>query len=103
MENRYTLVIHASACKDLEKVFQYVSLTLSNPQAATSLINAFYDAFETLTVFPKRCPLINNEYVKDKSLRKLIVKNYIAFYRVDNREVHIIRVIYGMSNYQEIL
>ena len=46
---------------------------------------------------------ISNEYVKDQSLRKIIVNNYIAFYRIKDDEIQIVRVLYAMSNYQELL
>ena len=56
-----------------------------------------------MCAFPESCPYINNEYVKDKSLRKLIVNNYIAFYRVRDNEIQVVRVLYGMRNYEVLL
>ena len=54
---------------------------------------------------PNSCPLVNNEYVKDKTLHKLIVNNYIIFYRVkdENQTIEVVRVLYGMMNFKEIL
>ena len=46
---------------------------------------------------------VDNEYVKDKTLRKLIVNNYIAFFRIGDGEVQVVRVLYGMRNYQDLL
>ena len=103
MENRFNLKIFPSARIDMEQIFEYISVDLSNPSAALKQINDFEKAFDTVCVFPESCPLINNEYVKDKSLRKLIVNNYIVFYRIKDHEIQVIRVIYGMRNYEEFL
>lgn len=103
MENDYSLIIYPSAQLDLDKIFNYVYHDLSNPRAAFNLIDSFRKAFNNLRLFPESHPLINNEHVKDKSLRKLLVKNYIAFYRVRGREIQIVRVLYGMSDYQYLL
>ena len=103
MESNYTLNIYPSAQLDLDKIFAYIYNDLSNPKAAIDLIDAFRKSFNNLRYFPESNPLVNNEYVKDKSLRKLLVKNYIAFYRIRGYEIQIVRVLYGMSNYQMLL
>lgn len=103
MENKFTLKIFPSAQADMEQIFEYISIHLSNPSAALDQINDFEKAFDHVCAFPGSCPLINNEYVKDKSLRKLIVNNYIAFYRIKDHEIQVVRVIYGMRNYEEFL
>lgn len=87
----------------MEQIFEYISVNLCNPSAALDQINDFEKAFDNVCTFPDSCPLVNNEYVKDKSLRKLIVNNYIAFYRIKNHEIQVVRVIYGMRNYEEFL
>ena len=91
------------AQRDLEQIFEYIAVDLSNPTAAVRLIDDFEKAFENVCIFPESCPYINNEFVKDRSLRKLVVNNYIAFYRVKSDEVQIIRVLYGMRNYEVLL
>ena len=103
MPSKYVLNIYPLAQKDLDKIVHYIANDLANPDAAQSLIDDFYSAFERILIFPSSCPFTNDEFVKDSTLRKLIVKKYIAFYRVVNNEVQVVRVLYGMSNYQELL
>ena len=103
MENNRSLKIYPLAQVDMEGIFEYISVTLCNPTAARDLINDFKKAFEKIRIFPESCQRIDNEYVKDKSLRKLIVNNYIAFYRVKDDEIQVVRVLYGMRDYQNIL
>ena len=101
--NKYQLKIFPLARLDMEQIFNYIAVELCNPTAAIGQINDFEKAFENVCSFPESCPYINNEYVKDKSLRKLIVNNYIAFYRVRNDEIQVVRVLYGMRNYEALL
>ncbi len=101
--NKYQLKIFPMAQLDMEQIFEYIAVELCNPTAAIGQINDFEKAFENVCIFPESQPYINNEYVKDKSLRKLIVNNYIAFYRVRNNEIQVVRVLYGMRNYEDLL
>lgn len=101
--NKYQLKIFPLAQLDMEQIFEYIAVELCNPAAAIGQINDFEKAFEKVCAFPESCPYINNEYVKDKSLRKLIVNNYIAFYRIKGNDVQVVRVLYGMRNYETFL
>ncbi len=100
---KYQLKIFPLARLDMEQIFEYIAGELCNPTAAIGQINDFEKAFENVCSFPESQPLINNEYVKDKSLRKMVVNNYIAFYRVKDNEIQVVRVLYGMSNYEILL
>lgn len=101
--NKYQLKIYPLARLDMEQIFNYIAVELCNPTAAIGQINDFEKAFDNICSFPESCPFINNEYVKDKSLRKLVVNNYIAFYRIRDKEIEVVRVLYGMRNYETLL
>lgn len=101
--NKCRLKIFPLAQLDMEQIFDYISVELFNPAAAIEQINDFEKTFENICAFPESCSHINNENVKDKSLRKLIVNNYIAFYRVIDNEIQVVRVLYGMCNYEIFL
>ncbi len=103
MENKYRLKIFPLAQTDMENIFAYIAEELKNPTAAIDQINDFEKAFENICVFPESCPVIDNEYVKDKTLRKLAVNNYIAFFRIKDKDIQVVRVLYGMRNYQDLL
>ncbi|MBE7067909.1 MAG: type II toxin-antitoxin system RelE/ParE family toxin [Clostridiales bacterium] len=104
MENdKYQLKIFPMAQLDMEQIFDYIAVELCNPTAAIAQINDFEKAFDNVCAFPESCPYIHNEYVKDKSLRKLIVNNYVDFYRIQNNEIQVVRVLYGMRNYEAFL
>lgn len=46
-----------------------------------------------------------DEFLKSKGYRKLIIDNYIVFYLVDegNKQVIIMRVLYGKQKYEDLL
>ena len=105
MNNKYKIIIEKYAQDDLENIYNYIKDDLVNTDAAIKLLNKFSDKFETISMFPDSSPLLDNEYISNKNIRKLLVDKYIAFYEVDhaNKEVKIIRILYGMMNYIDIL
>ena len=105
MGNKYKLFLYPKAKKDLDDIFYYISEELKNKTAILNLIKKIKKSFDNICCFPQSCPLINNEYVKDNDLRKLVIDNYIAFYKIDNvnLSINVVRVLYGMSNWEKIL
>ena len=105
MQSEYALNIYPQAVKDMEGIFEYIPVTLCNPAAAAKQIRDFERALNLVRSQPESCPHVRNEYVKDKTLRKLIVNNYIVFYRAvhDGREIQVVRVLYSMMDYERLL
>jgi len=105
MNPKYEYVIYPKAKEDMESIFDYINDSLKSPKSAYNMIDSFQKAIENICIFPLSCPLINNEAVADKHLRKLIVDNYIIFYKPNEKEkkIEIIGVLYGMRNMADIL
>ena len=105
MSERYGLEIFPKAEQDMEDIFSYISHEQYVKEAARNLIEKFNNSLERVRIFPSSCPLARNESILDKSLRKLIVENYIIFYRIheSKKAIQVIRVLYGMQNYNDIL
>lgn len=105
MDKKYNIIIEKYAQKDLESIYNYICNNLFNKEAAIKLLNKINEKFDSIALFPKSAPLIINNYVKNKNLRKLLIDNYIAFYEVDDikNEIKIIRIMYGMQNYIDVL
>jgi plasmid stabilization system protein ParE len=103
--NDIKFLLSKPAYRDIENIIDYIANDLSNPSAAISFRDKLYSSFKTVCMFPESCPYLTNEYVKDKTLRKMVVDNYIAFYRYEkeNNRIIVMRVLYGLSNYFEIL
>ncbi len=58
-----------------------------------------------LRSFPYSCSFVLDDLMRSKGYRKLIVNNYIVFYLVNEieKQVVIMRILYGAQNYQDIL
>ncbi len=102
-ENNYKLVIYSIASKDIENICQYLSVDLSNPVAASDFIDELYDSFKTLLCFPKMYPLVDNQFITDGSIRKMAVKHYLVFYKLQDTEIQVIRILHGRTNYISLL
>ena len=102
---KYALIVLPRAAQDMEGIFDYIATELKNKSAAVKQISDFQQALNRVCEMPQSCSLINNEYVNEKGLRKLIVNNYIVFYKdsIDNKEIQVIRVLYGMTDFESIL
>ena len=97
------LIIYPSASKDIENIYNYISLDFANPIAANNFIDDLSDTFEKIVMFPKMYPIIDNPFIKDKLVRKALVKSYIVFYKVAVNEIQALRVLHSRSNYQTLL
>jgi len=97
----YQLTFLPVAKQDMADIVRYISHELCNPAAAGNLADEMIEAAERLCNFP----YINAVHQVVKPLkheyRKLLVKNYIMFYWVDEEDklVTIARVMYARRNY----
>lgn len=103
MDYNLTICYSSEAENDLNNILDYISETLYNPSAAKSLYANIKNSLENVSLFPESCATIKNTLVKDSELRKLIVDNYIVFYKITDTEILVVRILYGMQNYKDIL
>ena len=101
----YQLEYLPIAKQDMVDIVKYISHDLCNPSAAETLAEEMIESAERLTEFP----YINAVYQAVKPLRreyrKLIVRNYIMFYWIDEGEkrVTVARVVYARRDYGKLL
>lgn len=106
MENRECgLKFTAKAEEDLDKIYEYISNNLFASESADSLMDKFENKILRLKSFPCSCSFVMDETLKKRGYRKLIIDNYIVFYLVNEQkqQVVIMRILYGASNYNNIL
>ena len=93
------------AKKDLDSVLNYIFNDLCNPLAAQNFFEEVTKAIQRILVFPKSYPLVNNEFLSKKDIRKAVIDNYILYYSFDI-ELHLItilRIVYGSRNLERDL
>ena len=103
MEVKYPYKFSKIATEDLRKITDYISYVLLNPSASEKLVYEFFDALERISLFPLSCSLVQNKLIKEQGLRKLIVQKYILFYKFEENEIRVVRILYGMRNYSNLL
>jgi toxin ParE1/3/4 len=103
--NNYSLKFTPKAEEDLDEIYSYISTKLFAEIAALNLMDKIENAVMRLAEFPFSCSFVLDEPLKSRGYHKLIVENYIVFYLVNGveKQVVIMRILYGASKYQNIL
>lgn len=101
----YNVQISEPAKNDLKETLLYIANILKAPQAAENLYSPANEVFNSLSEFPKRNSLIDRRLLGLSNIRYALVKNYIAFYTVDDNSntVTIIRFLYNRREWKNIL
>jgi addiction module RelE/StbE family toxin len=92
-----------AANRDLTQIGDYIADELKNPRAALSTLNRIQDAIDKLSEFPLMGAPLSCVTGVDTDYRFLICGNYLAFYRPQEDEVLIDRILYGRRDYLTIL
>ena len=89
----------------MSDVAKYINKVLCNPIAAMNTIRLMVSAAEELKLQPYSCPVYYPPRVLPYEYRKLVVRNYVMFYRVDEMKklITIVRVIYAKRDYGSLL
>jgi toxin ParE1/3/4 len=103
--NNYSLKFTPKAEEDLDEIYSYISTKLFAEIAALNLMDKIENAVMRLAEFPFSCSFVLDEPLKSRGYHKLIVESYIVFYLVNEveKQVVIMRILYGASKYQNIL
>ena len=101
MDKKFKIIMQNSAQKDILTIYNYISIVLGNTAASNKLMQKIKDRFNEIATYPKSAPLLINEYVKNKNIRKLIIDNYIAFYEINEQknEIIVLRILHCTTNY----
>jgi toxin ParE1/3/4 len=91
------------AVNDLEEIWTYISGELQNPDAARRVIDSIFTLVEKLQDFSEMGSPLSAIIGMDSDYRFLVCGNYLAFYRVMNTEVRIVRILYNRRDYIRVL
>ena len=95
----------SKANEDLDEILNYFSNELSSPMAAKNFFVHIFESLDRLCLFPESCPLVDNEFIKRKDIRKSVIDNYILYYIYDkeNSLIIVLRIVYGRRDINKIL
>ena len=102
---KYRIHVARTATQDLNRTTSYIMNQLKNPVAARSLLKSAIACIDSLECFPARYPVIDEPILSAQHLRFIPVHGYLLFYKIDDSAqiVHVLRFLYGKSNWVSIL
>lgn len=102
---KYNVVIEKTAENDLIEILDYITDTLKEPKVASNIYRLIKSEILSLKEMPFRFQIVNEEPFRSIGVRRISVKNYSAFYVVDeeDRIVHIFRILYNRREWQNLL
>lgn len=97
---KYTVLLSIVAKDDLKSIIRYIKYELLEPSIAEKYSQLIKNKIKSLESQPYKFSIIDYDIIKKYNFRKLIINNYIAFYRIDEDKkiVNIERILYGGSD-----
>ena len=94
----------SEARKDLTDTIRYIKDNLQEHNVAIKLSNKIKENIYNLSENPKIYGVIDDNFLRKLQLRKIIVENYIIFYRVIDEEntIQIVRIMYKRRNWSNL-
>ena len=100
---KYNIEHSKESKQDLIGIKQYIKYNLQEPEIAKKLISKIRKEINSLNDNPELCAIIDDDIIKKLEIRKLIVDNYIVFYRIKDNNIQIVRVMYVRRNWINLL
>lgn len=97
--DKYEVRLMNQALQDLDDIYRYIAGSLLEPGTATELLDTLEHEILSLEYLPYRCPERRTGSFTNSGYRQLMVKNYIAIYRIDEakKQVLIVTVRFAKS------
>ncbi|MBO4473280.1 MAG: type II toxin-antitoxin system RelE/ParE family toxin [Clostridiales bacterium] len=97
MNNSYEIILTDDAITDLEELKYYIATVLRAPATALSYIREIRQAIESLSELPGRIKLLDDEPWHTRGIRRLMVKNFFVYFRIDEDDmlIYIMNIIYN--------
>ena len=89
--------------RDLDDIWDYIVLELQNRSAVERVIDHIMNAVDPLKNFAEMGTPLSSIADVGTDYRFLVSGNYMVFYRVQDSDVYIDRVLYGRSDYMSSL
>ena len=100
---KYNIEYSKESKEDLIEIKQYIKYNLQEPETANKLISKIRNSIKDLNNNPKIYAIIDDDIIRKLEIRKIIVDNYIVFYRIKNNSIEIVRIMYGRRNWINLL
>ncbi|MFB6468533.1 type II toxin-antitoxin system RelE/ParE family toxin [Cytobacillus sp. Hz8] len=97
MGETYVVKITTHAQEQMQEITHYIASELKAPDAALRLLDALENAISSLSEFPQRITLTEEEPWHIYGIRKMPVKNFLVYFWIDKNhfKVQVTAVVYG--------
>lgn len=99
----YKIFFSSESIDDLKEIEQYIQDELCSEQSAQNTVAKILKKIKMLSDFPESGSSLSNIIGFNTDYRYLVCGNFIAFYRIENKNVLIVRVLYCRRNFMQIL
>jgi plasmid stabilization system protein ParE len=99
----YKLIFTKNFKEDVKQSTNYIRHALQAPAAAERLKAEIKRAYKIIKETPFIYPIVPNDYLASMGFRFTMVKNYMLFYIVEEKQINIIRFLYGHRDWIDIL
>lgn len=94
----------ATAEKDLDGIVSYIALDLSNPGAASSLLDGIEEAIQRIEAFPELYEISNLAPLAKRNLRACFVRRYVILYSYNKESgATIARIFSTLQDYAAVI
>ena len=100
---KYNIEYSMESKQDLIDIKRYMKYNLQEPNTAQKLIAKIKKEIDSLKDNPEMFSIIDDDIIKRFKIRKLVIDNYIVFYRINDENIQIVRVMYGRRNWITLL
>jgi len=101
----YDVILETTTVLDLYGIIDYITEVLKAPESAQDVYWSIKDQLLSLGEMPYRFPVVREEPFASLGVHVMPIENYNAFYIIneEDREVHVIRVLYKRREWQNLL
>ena len=100
---KYTIEYSEDSKQDLFEIKRYIKYNLQEPNIAKKLTDKILKEIRKLSDNPEMYSIIDDELINKLKIRRIIVDNYVVFYRVKDNSVEIVRIMYEKRNWMKLL
>ena len=101
----YQIIVTPDAEADLSELRDYIANVLRSPETARSYLHHLRKEIGSLSEMPARIKAVDEEPWHSRGIRKLIVKNFLVYFRIveEEKTVYILNVIYARRDQLRVL
>ncbi len=97
------LIYSPQARVDLREIKAYIRDNLQNPTAAENVTQRILKGCALLKDNPKLGAELSGKIDRNTDMRYLVINQHIAFYKIDNAIIRVVRIRDARTNYMHII